>query len=129
MTTVSISRLSKDMRSHAQKLTDSGFVQKAQDRPPEGNDLLFYLSGTTMPMAGFLKGRGLFMDGEGLHFDLDQFDAIAAIAAQVIDEGQAGKLDGTWQRFDLSETEDIDTNGGYILTVLKVLQLLYGQTS
>ncbi len=128
MTTVSVARLSKDMQSHAQELAGkAGLEAQARDRPPDGNDLLFYLSGTTMPMAAFLKDHGLFMDGEGLHFDLAQFSAIREVAAAVISEREAGNQDGTWQRFDLSEDEDIDTNGGYILTALAVLELLYDQ--
>lgn len=82
-----------------------------------------------LPMAAFLQDHSLFMDGDGLHFDLAQFDAIREIAGKVISEREAGKLDGVWQRFDLSEDEDVDTNGGYILTALAVLELLYGQKS
>lgn len=103
MTTVSVSQLSRDMQPHAQELVaQAGLVPQARDRPPDGNDLLFYISGTSMPMAAFLQDHGLFMDGDGLHFDLAQFDAIREIAGKVISEREAGKLDGVWQRFDLS---------------------------
>lgn len=128
MTTVSIAELSSDMQSHEQELIrNAGLVAQAQDRPPDGNDLLFYISGTTMPMAAFLQCHGLFMYGEGLHFDVAQFAAISEVARKVISEREAGKTDGIWKEFDLSEDEDIDTNGGYILTTLAVLDLLYGQ--
>lgn len=127
MTTISVTQLSRDMQSHALELTHTGLVPQAQDRPPDGNDLLFYISVTTMPMAAYLKDHGLFMDGDGLHFDLAQFDAIRDTAGRVITEREAGKLDGVWKQFDLSEDEDLDTNGGYILTALAVLELLYGR--
>ncbi len=58
-----------------------------------------------MPMAGFLQDHGLFMDGEGLHFDLAQFGAIRDLAEKVIAEREAGKLDGVWKQFDLSTDE------------------------
>lgn len=127
MTTISVDDLTRDMRSHAPQIAErTNFMAQAADQPPDGNDLLFYISGTSMPMAAFLKDHGLFIDGAGVHFDLAQFDAIRAVATQVITERQTGKLDGAWQKFDLSEDEDIDTNGDYILTALDVLDLLYG---
>lgn len=126
MTIVSVARLTRDIQSRAQQISgQTDFVAQARDRLPDGNDLLFYVSETSMPMADFLQRHGLFVDGAGLHFDLAQFDAIREMAGKVVAEREAGKLDGVWQEFDLSEDDDIDTNGGYILTALAVLDLLY----
>jgi hypothetical protein len=126
MTAVTIEQLSKDMQAAAQKLEQSGLVPQSRDQPLNANDLLFYLTGTSMPMADFLRQHGLFLDNRGLNLDLTQFDAIRQTASEVIAERQAGDLDGVWKRFDLSTDEDIDTNGGYILTAITALEILYG---
>lgn len=46
---------------------------QAEDRPLEADDLLFYIGETSMPMTAFMRRHGLFMDTDGLHFDLTQF--------------------------------------------------------
>lgn len=128
MTVISCAQLSKDMQSSARELVEEiGFIPQAQDRPPEANDLLFYLTETSMPMAAFLREHGLYVDGEGLHFDLAQFGAIRTVAEKVIAEHQAGDLDGVWKQYDLSTDEDVDYDGGYILTALAALELMYGR--
>ncbi|MGO4319281.1 hypothetical protein [Agrobacterium sp. MCAB5] len=127
MTAVTIEQLSKDMQAAIQNLEESGLVPQSRDQPLNANDLLFYLTGTSMPMADFLHQHGLFLDNRGLNFDLTQFDAIKQTANKIIAERQAGYLDGTWKKFDLSTDEDIDTNGGYILTAITALEILYGQ--
>jgi len=73
-----------------------------------------------------MREHGLFMDEDGLHFDLAQFGAIRELAGKVISEHQDGKLDGVWKELDLSGDEDVDYDGGYILTALAALELLYG---
>lgn len=126
MATVSSEKLTNDMRSHAQQLVnDVGIVPQAKDRPLEAGDLLFYISETSMPMADFLRQHGLFLDANGLNFDLSQFIAIRRLANSVIDERQAGDLNGVWKQLDLSADEDVDYNGGYLLTALSALELLY----
>jgi hypothetical protein len=92
----------------------------------DADDLLFYVSETSMPMAAFLRRHGLFMDADGLHFDLAQFGAIRNLAARVIAEHQAGNFDGVWRELDLSGDEAVDDDGGYILTALAGLELMYG---
>ena len=115
------------MRSSARQLVDDiGIVPQAEDRPLDASDLLFYISETSMPVADFLRNHGLFMDDDGLHFDLAQFGAIRELAERVIAEHQAGDLDGVWRKLDLSEDEDADYDGGYILTALGALELMYG---
>lgn len=127
MTVISCDKLSGDMQSSARPLIDQvGLIPQAEDRPLEAGDLLFYISETSMPMAAFMRQHGLFMDTDGLHFDLTQFGAIRALAGRVITEYQAGKLDGVWKDLDLSGNEDADYDGGYILTALAALELLYG---
>jgi hypothetical protein len=124
MSIVSPEQLSTDMQRCSDQLVDRvGIVPQAEDRPLDASDLLFYLSETSMPMAAFMRKHGLFMDAEGLHFDLSQFDAIRDIAGKVVAEHQAGELDGVWKEFDLSGDEDADYDGGYILTAL---DLIYG---
>lgn len=126
MTIVSCDQLSKDMKSRNRLLVDAvGLIPRAHDRPLEANDLLFHLTETSMPMAAFLREHGLFVDGDGLHFDLAQFAPIREIAVKVIAERQAGNRDGVWKQFDLSTDEDLDYDGGYILTVLAALELMY----
>lgn len=128
MTVVSYEQLTSAMQSSADRLRDEvGLVPQAADRPLEGSDLLFYLSGTTMPMADFLQAHGLYVDGQGVHFDLEQFGTIKATAEQIIAEREAGNMHGTWQTFDLSTDEDVDSNAGYLLLALGALQLLYGR--
>lgn len=128
MTVVSLRQLTDDIRACAPELIDrAGFVPQATDRPPEAGDLLFYIDETSMPMAAFLKRHGLFMDGEGLHYDLSQFSAIRELAGKVISERRADNLDGVWKEFDLSSDDDIDNDGGYILTALAALELMYGR--
>lgn len=128
MTVVSCDQLSRDMQSSAPQLVNqAGIIPQAEDRPIDANDLLFYISETSMPMAAFLRAHGLFMDVEGLHFDLSQFSVIRGIAEKVIAEHEAGNLDGVWRELDLSGDEDVDYDGGYILTALAALDLLYGQ--
>jgi hypothetical protein len=61
-----------------------------------------------------------------LHFDLATFPVIRELAEKVIAEHQAGRLDGVWKEFDLSGDEDADYDGGYILTALAALELMYG---
>lgn len=127
MPVVSYDQLSKDMRSHERVLVNAvGLVPQAQDRPLDGNDLLFYLTETSMPMSAFLRKNGLFLGEDGLHFDLAQFAPIREVATKVIAERQAGNRDGVWKQFDLSTDEDTDYDGGYILTALAALELMYG---
>lgn len=127
MTTVSSDRLSRDMQSFAGQLVDQvGLIPQAENRPLSGGDLLFYLTDTSMPMAAFMRRHGLFIDADGLHFDLTQFDVIRQLAEKVISEHEAGHLDGVWRELDLSGDEDADYDGGYILTALAALELMYG---
>lgn len=127
MTIVSCDQLSNDMQPSARQLIDQiGIIPQAEDRPLDGNDLLFYISETSMPMATFMRKHGLFMDGDGLHFDLAQFNAIRDLAKKVITEHEAGNSDGVWRELDLSGDEAVDYNGGYILTALAALELMYG---
>jgi len=127
MTVVSNDKLSADMQSSARSLIDQvGLIPQAEDRPLEAGDLLFYISETSMPMAAFMRQHGLFMDTDGLHFDLAQFGAIRALAEKVISEHETGRLDGVWKELDLSGDEDADYDGGYIMTALAALDLLYG---
>lgn len=127
MSIVSPAQLSTDMQRYSSQLVDQvGIVPQAQDRPLDAGDLLFYLSETSMPMAAFMRKHGLFMDADGLHFDLSQFDAIREIAGKVVTEREVGELNGVWKEFDLSGDEDADYDGGYILTVLAALELIYG---
>jgi hypothetical protein len=127
MTIVSRGQLSSDMQSYARQLIDKvGIVPLAEDRPLDADDLLFCISQTSMPMAAFMRKRGLFMDADGLHFDLAQFDAIRKLAERVIAEHEAGDFDGVWRELDLSGDEAVDDDGGYILTALAALELIYG---
>jgi hypothetical protein len=126
MTTVSNEKLTADMQARAAQLVDRvGIAPQAEDRPLCAEDLLFYLSRTSMPMADFMRKHGLFMDGDGLHFDLGQFDAIRRLANSVIDEHRCGDLSGVWKQLDLSADEDADYDGGYILVALSALELMY----
>jgi hypothetical protein len=98
MTVVSLDQLSRDMQPFARRLVEQvGLVQQAQDRSLNSGDLLFYLSETSMPMAAFLRKHGLFMDEDGLHFDLTQFRIIRDLADKVIAEYEAGHLNGVWK--------------------------------
>jgi hypothetical protein len=127
MTVVSLQQLTTDMQSCAGQLIEhAGLIPQATDRPMDGGDLLFYISETSMPVAAFLRKHGLFADYEGLHFDLTQFDSIRELANKVISERDANNLDGVWREFDLSTDDDVDNDGGYILTALAALELLYG---
>lgn len=127
MSVVSMRQLTDDLRSCASRLTNQvGLVPQATDRTLEATDLLFYLSGTSMPMAAFLRSHGLFMDDQGLHYDISQFDAIRVLAHKVICQREANNLSDIWAKFDLSTDEDVDNDGGYILTVLEALELMYG---
>jgi hypothetical protein len=127
MIVVSCDQLSDDMQSSSRQLIDQiGIVPQAEDRPLDAVDLLFYISETSMPMASFMRQHGLFMDADGLHFDLAQFNAIKELAEKVITEHEAGDLDGVWRELDLSGDECVDYDGGYILTALAALELMYG---
>ena len=128
MTVVSLQQHTKDMQASGRLLINQvGLVPQAVDRPLEADDLLFYISEPSMPLAAFLRSHGLFLDDEGLHFDFSQFDPIRTIAVKVIAERDAGNMDGVWKEFDLSTDEDVDYDGGYILTALAVLEIMYGQ--
>lgn len=127
MAVVSTEQLSRDMQASVAKVEAAGLIPQSRDQPLNANDLLFYLTETSMPMAEYLREHGLFLDNYGLNFDFDQFDAIRYIANEVISQRQAGNLDGVWKQFDLSTNEDVDTNGGYILTALAVIGALYRQ--
>lgn len=127
MTIVSSEQLSRDMQPVSRQLVDEiGLMPQAQDQPLDAADLLSYISETTMPMAAFLRRNGLYMDDDGLHFDLATFPVIRELAEKVIAEHQAGRLDDVWKEFDLSGDEDADYDGGYILTALAALELMYG---
>ncbi|MGY3584076.1 hypothetical protein ACVIGB_006865 [Bradyrhizobium sp. USDA 4341] len=127
MPVVSLNQLTTDLRSYAAQLVEQvGFVPQAMDRPLDAGDLLFYLSETSMPMAAFLRKHGLFSDADGLHYDLVQFGVISDLATKVINERRAGNLEGVWREFDLSTDDDMDNDGGYILTALAALELMYG---
>jgi hypothetical protein len=127
MAIVSCDQLSRDMVSHERQLLEQvGLVPQASDRPLESDDLLFYLSDPSMPMASFMQDHGLFIGDDGLHFDVAQFTAIRDLAEKVISEHAAGKFDGVWKALDLSDDQDVDYDGGYILTVLAALELMYG---
>jgi hypothetical protein len=128
MTIVSRDQLTHDMQSSAHQLIDRvGIVPLAEDRPINADDLLYYVSETSMPMARFMHNHGLFMDSDGLHFDLAQFSAIKELAEKVIAAHEAGDVNGVWRELDLSGDEDVDYNGGYILTALAALELMYGR--
>lgn len=130
MAVVTTEKLSSDMQAAARALVeDAGLVPQSRDQPLSANDLLFYLNDTSMPMADFLQENGLFVDGEGLHFDPAQFVKIRAIAETVIRDYQAGNRDGVWKRFDLAEDEDVEGNGTYLLVVLAALDRLYGSAA
>lgn len=127
MTVVSLDQLSSDMQKFAARLVNEvGIVPQAEDTPLAAADLLFYFSEASMPMAAFMRKHGLFTDGAGLHFDLAQFDAIEDLARMVIAEHEAGNTGKVWLQLDLSTDEDADYNGGYILTALAALELMYG---
>lgn len=127
MPVISLSQLTHDVQSCAHQLIEQvGFIPQATDRPVDGGDLLFYISETSMPMAAFLRKHGLFFDDDGLHYDLAQFGPIRALANKVISERRANNLDGIWREFDLSSDDDVDNDGGYILTALAALELMYG---
>jgi len=127
MAVVTTEKLGRDMRASANALAEgTGFVPQSRDQPLSAGDLLFYLDDTTMPMAGFLRENGLFVDGAGLHFDPARFADIRAVAQAVIGDYRAGDRSGVWKRFDLCEDEDVEGNGTYILVVLAVLERLYG---
>jgi hypothetical protein len=126
MTAITTDQLSKDMQTRVPQLESAGLVPQSPDQPVNANDLLFYLTETSMPMADFLRQHGLFLDGRGLNFDLGQFGAIREVADKVIAERQAGNLDGVWKQFDLSTDEDMDNNGGYVLIALAAIEILYG---
>lgn len=132
MAVVTTEKLSKDIQASARALVEGiGLVPQSRDQPLSANDLLFYLNDTSMPMAGFLQENGLFVDGEGLHFDPVRFVTIRAIAETVIRDYQAGNRDGVWKRFDLSEDEDVEGNGTYLLVVqcltsLRLHRVMFG---
>ena len=126
MTTVSYEKLTHDMRAHAQQLVSGiGIIPRAEDRPLESDDLIFYLTETSMPMAAAMREHGLFIDSGGLNFDISQFSVIRRLANSVIDEYKIGDRNGVWKQLDLSTDEDVDYNGGYVLTALEALELLY----
>lgn len=130
MTVVACDQLSRDMQLSARELIDRiGVVPQAEDRPLDAGDLLFYISETSMPMAAFMRDHGLYMDAEGLHFDLAQFHTIRDLAQRVIKEHEDGNLDGVWRELDLSVDEDADYDGGYILIALAALDLIYGPSA
>lgn len=127
MTVVSIAQLSKDLQASAQSVVDrAGLIPQSPDQGLSADDLLSCLLQTSMPMADFLRGNGLYTDDDGLHFDLARFPAIEAVANRIIAEYQAGNRGDLWQKYDLQTDEDADTNGGYILTALSALEVLYG---
>ncbi|MDE2331047.1 MAG: hypothetical protein KGK16_09725 [Bradyrhizobium sp.] len=127
MPVVSLTQLTNDVQSCAGRLIEQvGFIPQATDRPANAADLLFYISNTSMPVAAFLRQHGLFADYEGLHYDLAQFRDIRELAKKVISERQANNLDGVCRAFDLSSDDDADNDGGYILTILAALELMYG---
>jgi len=130
MAVVSLDQLSMDMQRFAAPLVNEvGIIPQAEDRPLEAGDLLFYLTQTSIPMAEFMSGRGLFADDQGLHFDVPQFGAIRDLAQKVITEHQAGSTGKIWAQLDLSTDEDADNDGGYILTAIAALELMYGGKS
>lgn len=127
MTFVSLQKLATDLQSHKSPLIEQvGLIPQANDRPLEAGDLLFYLSETSMPMATFLRKHGLFLSDDGLHFDVTQFGAIRSMANRVITERKANNFAGVWKELDIDTDEDVDNDGGYILTALAVLEFLYG---
>ncbi len=127
MTVVTIAQLSKDLQASAQSVIDrAGLIPQSPDQGLSANDLLSCLLQTSIPMAAFLRNNSLYTDDDGLHFDLARFPAIQAVASQIIAEYQAGNRDDLWQKYDLQTDEDADTNGGYILTALATLEILYG---
>lgn len=127
MAIVSRDQLTRDMQSFARDLVDRiGLTPLAEDRPINADDLLYDISEASMPMAAFMREHGLFMDSDGLHFDLAQFGIIRDLADKVIAARQANDFDGVWRELDLSGDEDVDDNGGYILITLAALELMYG---
>ncbi|MFS8048074.1 hypothetical protein [Rhizobium sp. BR 314] len=126
MTVVSIEQLSKDIQASAQRIEEAGLIPQSRDQPLNANDLLFYLTGTSMPMADFLRQHGLFLNDQGLNFDITQFGLIGRMANDVIAQRQAADMQGVWKQFDLSTDEDMDSNGSYILIALEALEILYG---
>jgi hypothetical protein len=130
MAVVSLDQLSRDMQRFAAPLVNEvGIIPQAGDRPLDADDLLFYLTQTSIPMADFMNGHGLFADDQGLHFDVAQFGAIRDLAQKVIAEHLVGNTGKIWTRLDLSTDEDADNDGGYILTAIAALELMYGGKS
>ena len=130
MAVVTTEKLSSDMQASASALVEgTGLVPQSRDQPLSATDLLFYLDNTSMPMADFLQAHGLFVDGEGLHFDTAQFPAIRSLAETVIRDYQACDREGAWKRFDLAEDEAVEGNGTYLLIVIDALAFLYGSAA
>lgn len=126
VTVVSHDQLTRDMQPFTRQLIDGiGITHAEADWPINADDLLFYLSDASAPMVAFMRERGLFIDGDGLHFDLARFGAVKDLAEKVIAAHNAGDFDGVWRELDLSGDEDVDYDGGYILTALTALELLY----
>lgn len=126
MTVVAPERLSHDLQAHAAELTEPvGLVPQERDRPLIAQDLLFYLTQTSMKMAEYMRDHGLFLDGQGLHFDIAGFPAIRQMAREVVAQREAGPSGGVWEALDLEGGEDADTNGTYVLVALATLEVLY----
>jgi hypothetical protein len=91
------------MESHARQLIEQiGLIPQSQDRPLNANDLVFYISEASIPMAAFMREHGLFMDANGLHLDLSQFNVIRDLAESVVTQHEAGNVNEVWRELDLS---------------------------
>lgn len=110
-----------------QLVDDIGITPFEAEQPLNADDLFSYLSDASAPMVAFMRVHGLFIDTDGLHFDLAQFGAIRDLAEKVIAAHDASDFDGVWRELDLSGDEDVDYNGGYILTALAALELIYAR--
>ena len=126
MTIVSRDQLTRDIQPFTRQLVDDiGITPFEAEQPIGADDLFNYVSDASIPMVAFMRQHGLFIDTDGLHFDLTQFGAIKDLAERVIAADNAGDFDGVWRELDLSGEEDVDYDGGYILTALAALELIY----
>lgn len=119
--------LRRRIEEHKQGVIDICGPDIEEDEDPV-DYLLYYLSEASDAMTDWLKERGLFtsLDPSGakcLHFDRSRFDEISKMAGSIIDEYDSVNGD-PWEEFGLSGDDDVDYNGGYILIVVGVLELL-----
>lgn len=91
---------------------------------PDDPDPTYFLSEASQEFSLFLREHGLYVEGDHVNYEPSQREEIERECNAVIEEYDNDRVvDGTvWEAYGLQGDDDVDYNGGYILTFLELVE-------